>query len=435
MMESEDTAGFHGVEHNIRALLESPLAYHLRSLCEDATDSALPSTERLAPVRDQAQGIREIRENLNKCPHASDLHLAAQVIVACLLGLAVILGGIGEAAREPFSPACLEYAHGKSRSDKRTAWRLYQECARFLAAGIKKGAAANDQWDVQSLLEWARALQVCSKTDDPLLCAANLDKIAALTPAEPARPAPTPQVPRPQSRDGSSFQRPGPDLSAIGEGSERGLKESDDEKVRALTEALERGRREIEERERRRSWLDSASRKKGEVPAVIQPSPAAGSGDGVPLGATAVALLVTALGGLLLFLAVRSMKARASRVPVNVAYITPVGEGKARSEVTSQQGPVEPSKVPGEVPKSENVATRRTAKTLKEITGGVVGWAFLVLYSGAFVVFVVLGHSERKTSLLTIIFFGMLVTLFTDIIDRRITAILLILFLALLLSG
>ena len=196
MMESEDTAGYHGVEHNTRALLESPLAYHLRSLSEDATDSALPSVERLAPVRDQAQGIREIRENLKKCPHASNFHVAALVIVACLVGLAVIPEGNGEAARDPLSPACLEYGSGKSRSDRRTAWRLYQECARFLAAGIKKGVAANDQWDVQALLDWARSLQACSVTDDPLLCAAKLDRVAALTPAEPARPAPTPQAPK-----------------------------------------------------------------------------------------------------------------------------------------------------------------------------------------------------------------------------------------------
>jgi hypothetical protein len=282
MMESEDTAGYHVVEHYIRALLESPLAYHLRNLSEDATDSALPSVERLAPVRDQAQGIREIRENLKKCPHASDFHLAALVIVACLVGLAVIPEGNGEAARDPLSPACLEYGSGKSRSDRRTAWRLYQECARFLAAGIKKGVAANDQWDVQALLDWARSLQACSVTDDPLLCAAKLDRAAALTPAEAAKPAPTAQAPKVASP-----------------------------RAQALPEV--------------------PPQKKGEVPAPSQSSPAAGSGDGVALGAAGVALLLTALG-VLFFLAVRSMRARASRASVSEVYIMPVVEGKARSE-------------------------------------------------------------------------------------------------------
>jgi len=124
------------------------------------------------------------------------LHRTALVIMACLVGLAVIPEGNGEAARDPLSPACLEYSHEKSRSDTRTAWRLYQGCARFLAAGIKKGVAANDQWDVQALLDWARALQACGKTDDPLLCAAKLDRVAALKLEEPHRAAPTPQAPK-----------------------------------------------------------------------------------------------------------------------------------------------------------------------------------------------------------------------------------------------
>ena len=226
------------------------------------------------PLQEMRRGTRAVMLRL--------LHRTALVIVVCLLGLAVIPGGTGEAARDPFSPACLEHGGGKSPSVTRTAWRSYQECARFLAGAIKKGVAANDRWDVQALLEWARALQVCSKTDDPLLCAAKLDRVAALTPLEAARPAPAPQVPRPQSGSGGLFQRPGPDLSTIREGSEPGLKESDDEKVRGLTEALRRGQREIEDRESRRkreelergfresqdresgpSWLDRATRRLG----------------------------------------------------------------------------------------------------------------------------------------------------------------------------
>ena len=117
--------------------------------------------------------------------------------------LAVILGGTGEAARDPFSPACEKYAY-KPPSDTRTLARLKQECARFLAAGIRKGVAANDQWDVQALLGWARrTLQVCSDADDPLACATKLDTVPGPAPrpksqAPPAvPPVPKDEVPKP----------------------------------------------------------------------------------------------------------------------------------------------------------------------------------------------------------------------------------------------
>jgi hypothetical protein len=45
-------------------LLQLRLAYHLRCLTEDATDSDLSSMERLALVQDRARKIREIRHIL-----------------------------------------------------------------------------------------------------------------------------------------------------------------------------------------------------------------------------------------------------------------------------------------------------------------------------------------------------------------------------------
>jgi hypothetical protein len=46
-----------------RGLLPSRLRYHLRCLCEDATDPELPALERLALVRGAGR-IREIRREL-----------------------------------------------------------------------------------------------------------------------------------------------------------------------------------------------------------------------------------------------------------------------------------------------------------------------------------------------------------------------------------
>ena|GEM_PF-3314435 len=48
-----------------RSLLESRLPYHLRCLCEDATDPELTSLERLALICDHARRKREIRGTLN----------------------------------------------------------------------------------------------------------------------------------------------------------------------------------------------------------------------------------------------------------------------------------------------------------------------------------------------------------------------------------
>ncbi len=47
-------------------LLEFRLAYHLRCLAEDATDSDLSSVERLALVRERVGRIREIRWELDQ---------------------------------------------------------------------------------------------------------------------------------------------------------------------------------------------------------------------------------------------------------------------------------------------------------------------------------------------------------------------------------
>jgi len=51
-----------------RALLESPLTYHLRCLREDATDPEMTCLERLALVRDRVGRIREIREESRRPP-------------------------------------------------------------------------------------------------------------------------------------------------------------------------------------------------------------------------------------------------------------------------------------------------------------------------------------------------------------------------------
>ncbi len=47
-----------------RTLVEPRLAYHLRCLCEDATDPEMSSLERLALVRDRAVRMRVIEQEL-----------------------------------------------------------------------------------------------------------------------------------------------------------------------------------------------------------------------------------------------------------------------------------------------------------------------------------------------------------------------------------
>ena len=47
-----------------RVLLESRLRYHYRCLREDATNPEVTCVERLALVRDRAERIREIRQEL-----------------------------------------------------------------------------------------------------------------------------------------------------------------------------------------------------------------------------------------------------------------------------------------------------------------------------------------------------------------------------------
>lgn len=116
---------------------------------------------------------------------------AALGALACLLGLAMTPALNSAAARDPFSPACIKYNHEGSRFDERTRLRLYQECARFLAAGIRKGEEAGDWYDVESLRDWAvQGLGVCTRDDRPLACAAKLDAIASLTPPEQRRAPP-----------------------------------------------------------------------------------------------------------------------------------------------------------------------------------------------------------------------------------------------------
>ena len=296
------------------------------------------------------------------------LHRTALVIVACLLGLGVILGGAGEAARDPFSPACEKYAY-KPPSDTRTLARLKQECARFLAAGIRKGVAANDEWDVRALLDWARGLQACTGADDPLACATKLDTVAAATPGEPSRP-PRPAPPR---------KRAPPEVALV---------------------------------------------PKIESPSVSRPSrtPEAETQRVIRTAVVAVIVIVV-----IILLASRAKTKRKDR-----SAVSSLDEAAERESVQATH-----PQPPREEPMGENLARQRTAKTVGEIIGVVVAWAFMVLYSGAFVVFVVLGHRPgEKGVFLGIIFFGMLVSLFFgDIIVRRITAILLILFLLFLLSG
>ncbi len=62
--KSKGTTSKKGRSREEAALLESRLAYHLRCLREDSTDSALSALERLALVRDRAACIREIRRKL-----------------------------------------------------------------------------------------------------------------------------------------------------------------------------------------------------------------------------------------------------------------------------------------------------------------------------------------------------------------------------------